>query len=132
MDLSRNTALRSLEVQLPSDASLDFASEIAQPLSSIISPAFSEIVVVFREGICCRPDPWRLAPVLRGLYGIKEFSLAFCLEAPETLRVEKQRTLKASTDRAVAAGLYDFLPCPPLVFSSTITYFRRRCYATYY
>ena len=52
--------------------------------------------------------------------------MAFCLEAHETLRVESQRKLTLETEKAVAAGAYDFLPRPPLVFSRTFRDYARR------
>ena len=46
-----------------------------------------------------------------------EGSVVFCLEALEISRAESQRKLAMETRGAVAAGLYDFLPRPPFVFS---------------
>ena len=56
---------------------------------------------------------------MRELYNIKEYRAVFCLEAREALGEEKLHILGLNTEKAVAAGLYDFLPCPPLVISRT-------------
>ena len=87
-----------------------------QALSTITSPSFFEIVVIFSENETGRPSE-SLAGLVRELYVIKEFSVAFCMETLlETSRAENQRKLTLETERAVAAGLYGFLPRPPLVF----------------
>ena len=52
--------------------------------------------------------------------------MVFCLEAVETSRAEGHRDLALVTKEAVTAGLYDFLPSPPLVFSRTIRNYSRR------
>ena len=63
-----------------------------------------------------------LAGVVHELYEIKEFNVAFCLEALETsVRMENQRKLTLETNEAVAAGVYDFLPYPPSVFSRPVS-----------
>ena len=69
-----------------------------------------------------------LAGKIRELYGIREFSVAFCLEVLGTSPgAEGQRKLALNTNEAVAAGLYDFLPRPPLVFSRMAPNHVRRC-----
>ena len=109
-NLSSLAALRSIEVPVYSLVSA------REALATITSLAFREIVVVFYEnGIGASSEiPAR---EVRELYEIKEFSVAFCLVANEASRAENQRILALETERAVAAGLYDFLPRPPLVFS---------------
>jgi len=94
-------------------------------LSTIDSPAFSELVVVFSEVYARRP-PRGLGQVLRGLYRIKSFRLAFCLETLEEFVEPALRQLTLETKAAVASGMYDFLPCPPLVFARTETRYDRR------
>ncbi|KAF9783267.1 hypothetical protein BJ322DRAFT_1110147 [Thelephora terrestris] len=112
-NLSSNTALRSIEVP---DSSLIYSTEF---LSTITSPVFSEIVVIFPEsGASCTWET--LARVMHSLYEIRGFSVVFCLEGSETSRAEGQRELTVETEKAVAAGLYDFLPHPPLVFFRAI------------
>ena len=63
---------------------------------------------------------------MQELYEGKDFSVAYCLEAPETSRADNQRKLTLKTERAVATGLYDFLPRPPFVFSRPVANHVRR------
>lgn len=120
-DLSSVTTLRSIEVRIPPgrpkvlQASL---CKVKQILSTIASPVFSEVVIILRQLDIPGTEP--LAAVLRELYGVKEFRVAFCLEIVEELRVKDQRTLTLEMRNAVRTGLYDFLPSPPLVFSRHI------------
>ena len=109
---------------MPVDITLEFAREVERPLSSIVSPVFSEIVFVFADDIYHPPEV--LASVIRDFYGIKEFRMAFCLEASERSRAEELHALRVDTEKAAAAGLYDFLPCPPLVFSRTVASYVRQ------
>ena len=86
---------------------------------------FSEIVVIFSDAEADRPSG-SYDFILRDLYRIRKFSVVFCLEAVETSRAEGHRDLALVTKEAVTAGLYDFLPSPPLVFSRTIRNYSRR------
>lgn len=63
--------------------------------------------------------------MLRDMYEIREFRVVFCLEALEELRAPNLHHLTLETEAAVAAGIYDFLPCPPIVFSRTVTRYDR-------
>ena len=88
-------------------------------LPTITSPVFSEIVVVFSEWDehCVSGT---LARILHKMYEIKDFRVAFCLEALEP-KIPNLHELTLETKAAVRAGTYDFLPCPPSVFSRTAT-----------
>ena len=125
-DFSCNTALQSLEVLLhPIVSPLQkYTRTIKELLSTIISPAFSEIVVVFSERQVYDPSD-SLTQVLHEIYEIKKFRLAFCLEALEELRAPSLHHLTLRTRAAAAAGTYDFLPCPPSVFSRMVTKYDR-------
>ena len=119
LDLPSCTALRSIEVSV---LWLIYGRNVFRTITSL---AVSEIVVIFSESEADRPSG-SFDFILRELYRIREFTVAFCLEAYETLRVESQRKLTLETERAVAAGAYDFLPRPPLVFSRTFRDYTRR------
>ncbi|KAF9783228.1 hypothetical protein BJ322DRAFT_142498 [Thelephora terrestris] len=120
-DLSPSTALRSIEVPAYS------LTYVKKALSTITSPVFHEIVVIFSEREVDRQSE-NLAGKIRELYGIREFSVAFCLEVLGTSPgAEGQHKLALNTNEAVAAGLYDFLPRPPLVFSRMAPNHVRRC-----
>ena len=97
---------------------------IKELVSTIVSPVFSEFVVVFSEGEAHCPSG-DLACALREVHEIKGFRVAFCLEALEELRVPCLHRLTLGTRTAIAAGTYDFLPCPPLVFSRTVARYDR-------
>lgn len=102
----------------------DHARTVNETLFTITSPVFSEIVVVFSERQVYHPLE-RLAWVLREMYEIKRFKVAFCLEALEESRAEKLHHLTLRTKEAAVAGTWDFLSCPPLVFSRTATRYDR-------
>jgi len=97
---------------------------IKELFSTIVSPVFSELVVVFSEGEAHCPSG-DLACALREMHTIKGFRVAFCLEVLEELRVLGLHRLTLETRAATVAGTYDFLPCPPLVFSRAVTRYDR-------
>ena len=88
-------------------------------VSTITSPLFSEIVIVFSEQEVLSP-PLGLARWLSKVYKVKEFRLAFCLEAAERTRAVYLRSLRLATQLEVDTGFYNFLPHPPVVFSRTL------------
>ena len=59
------------------------------------------------------------------MHEIKEFRVAFCLETLEKSRARDLQLLTLETRAAAAAGVYNFLPHPPLVFSRTVTEYDR-------
>ena len=115
--MSCNTALRAIEVPAPL-IFFYFNRETEQVLSSIVSPVFSEIVIIFSETDMYQ-TPEFVASVMREFLVTKHWKMAFCLEMSERSRAENLRRFTLGTERAVAAGVYDFLPSPPLVFSRT-------------
>jgi len=117
INLSSYIALRSLEVP---GLYLFHNAEIIEDLlaTTITSLVFSEMVLIFSEGVHLPPG---LGEVLRGLYGIKDFGVAFCLETLEELRVLHLHRLTLEIREAAAGGAFGFLPHPPLVFSRTVT-----------
>ena len=72
-----------------------------------------------------RWPPRGLDEVLREMHEIKGFRVAFCLETLEELGEQNLHQLTLETRASAAAGAYDFLPCPPLVFSRTVTRYDR-------
>jgi hypothetical protein len=124
-DFSHCTALRSLEIPLHSTfPPSDYYALTIRALSTITSPAFSEIVIVFVTASCWQKS---LAEVLVQLYKIKEFRVVFCLQVSEESRALLLQRLTLGTRKAVAEGTYDFLPCPPLVCSRPVSSFDRIC-----
>lgn len=93
---------------------------LGELLATITSPVFSEIVVVFTEEDAHWP-PQGITDVLREMYGIQKFRVVFCLETLEALRTSNLRALTLATQREVASGSFDFLPCPPLICSRMVT-----------
>lgn len=120
LTLSCCTTLQSIEVPIQ-----PLGDQTKRLLSTITSPAFSEIVIVFSERDVNRTLK-ALPRIMRELYEVKECRAAFCLESLEENRGAMLHTMTLETEAAVAAGLYDFLPCPPSVFSRTIARHDRR------
>ena len=117
--LSCNTVLRTLEIR-SSHLFQEYRSTLKKLLSTITSPVFSEVVIIFAGEDVSRP-PLGMAGLLREMYEIKEFRLVYCLEALESSRELNLRELTIATQREVADGSFDFLPCPPLVLSRAVT-----------
>lgn len=125
LNLSCNTALRSLEVSGSFIVeSPKHARTIRELLSTITSPAFSEVIIVFYEPDVRWP-PRGLNEVLREMYKVKGFRVGFCLKTLDELRVPSLHQLTLDTRAAVVRGTYDFLPFPPSVFSRTVTRYDR-------
>jgi hypothetical protein len=82
---------------------------------------FSEVVVLFDE-LDVRWPSRDLNEVLREMYKIKRFRVAFRLETLGELGTPSLHQLTLDTRAAVARGAYDFLPSPPLVFSRMVGY----------
>ena len=126
INLSCNAAFRSLEIArgsvtfpLP-----QYTYQIKGLLSIIKSPTFSEIVLVLSEREVCF-SLWPPRALLREIHGVKGFRLAYCLEAPEELRVLHFPQLASKIEVEAVRGTFDFLPCSPLVFSRTVTGYDR-------
>lgn len=118
--LSYNTVLRTLEVRASSRFQ-EYCPTLKKLLSAITSPVFSEIVIVF-TGDDVRFPPQGVPGVLREMYEVRKFRLVFCLESLDSARESNLRGLKLATQREVAEGFFDFLPCPPLVLSRAVTW----------
>jgi len=117
--LSYNTVLRTLEVR-GSHLFQKCGRTLKKLLSTITSPVFNEVVIVFAgEDVYC--PPLGIAGVLREMYEIKKFHLVYRLEDLESSRESNLRELVVVTQKEVASGSFDFLPCPPLVVSRAVT-----------
>lgn len=93
---------------------------IKELLSTIKSPTFPEVVVVLSERDI-HFSRWLPRVLLREMYEIRGFRLAFCFEASEELRVRHFPQLVSKMEAEAVRGTFDFLPCPPSVFSRTVT-----------
>ena len=131
LNFSCNIALRSIEVTLHSTVPAlgNYGHQVEELLSTVTSTAFSEIIVLFPH--------WKahcisgiLPRTLRKMYEIKEFRVSFCLETVEQSRVLDLHLLTQRTKAAVEEGAYDFLPCPPLVFSRAVVGYQCDRFAT--
>lgn len=120
-DFSRNAVIQTLEIPLHS---AHIHARTISALSTIISPAFSELVIIFSGAGC-----WQklLADVLVDMYKIKQFRVKFCLEASEESMAQSLERLAADTWKATAQGIYDFLPFPPVVCSRPLSSFDCFC-----
>ena len=63
------------------------------------------------------------------MHGIKEFRVAFCLETSDGWMVPNPRRLTLATRAAVGKVFFEFLVCPPSVFSRTVTSYD--CFMTF-
>ena len=113
-DLSRLRVLRSLQVE---DWAANFTSASArdtilmETFSTITSPVFSELVLVFRnDEIIQLPSDVTLFKTLRTMRELRAFKLVFLLEAPNQLRGEARRKLVEALDLVKAKGFLDFSP----------------------
>ena len=64
--------------------------------------------------------PQDLAGALREVYEVEEFHLGFYLGTMEEIRDANFQAQGIQTKAEVTKGYYDFLPCPPVVFSRTL------------
>ena len=123
IDLSHNTALRSLEVRA-SPRLREYGDTLKELLPTITSPVFSDIVVVFSEHEV-RRLPTGLGGALHRMFKIRKFRVAFCLETMERLEAHNLRLLMSEIEVGALKGSLDFLPCPPVVFSRTLAKYDR-------
>ena len=117
--LSRNTVLRTLEVR-GSHLFREYGHTLKKLLSTITSPLFSDNVIVLTKEVVPWSS-WAGADAFREMYEIKKFRLIFCLEMLDASRVSNPRDMIMAVQGELAEGSFDFLPCPPLVLSRTVT-----------
>lgn len=122
-DLSRNMALRTLEVRA-SHRLREYGNNLKKLLPTITSPAFSKIVIVFSEEEV-RWLPAGLADTLHEMYKVRKVSVAFCLETIERVEDSNFRLLKSEIEAGALKGSLDFLPSPPFVFCRTLAKYDR-------
>lgn len=112
-DLSRLKSLRSLEFTASSMSQASGAPDLLRDiLSTIRSPLFSEVILVFQ-----RPDLYRpyYIPfeVFRQMHSMKKFRLIFCLEVARRHRSLGLRVMRQRMDYELAERRLDFLESPP-------------------
>ena len=143
-DLSRNKSLRTLEVTaqcidvMLCTGSLDTASSLKYALSTITSPVFSEVVILYRHydfcGIGLYPPHFRelsqterareaarnrrLFGVLHEMYKVRDYKLVLCADVWDYLRDYAVRELKCVVATEKAEGRLDNLPFEPSVTHS--------------
>lgn len=112
-DLSHLRSLQSLEVTVSSiphtrQDTLDLFRDVA---STITSPVFSEVVIIFQ-----RPDLYRPTyipfDVFREMYSKREFRLVFCLEVPKSHRNFGLDVMRRNLDWGESHQKLDFLASP--------------------
>jgi len=86
---------------------------LTELLSTITSPAFSELVIAVARYETCLPRAVPLFGELRAMHKVRRFKLVFLLEMLGL--VEAQRELAEALDSVTAEGLLDFLDFPPTV-----------------
>jgi len=113
-DLSRFHSLQSLEVPASSlsQAREDAPNLLRDIFSTITSPEFAEIILVFQ-----RPDLYRpyYIPfdVFREMYSKRKFRLVFCLEVLKEYRPVWLEILRQRMDSEITHQRLDFLASPP-------------------
>ena len=146
--LSRNTSLRTLEIPaqsiigtirgscVPNPATLSF---LRTALSTITSPAFSEVIIVYRgedfSGVAYHPPNvyremtpasrakealWHRSQfeVFREMYKVRDFQLTFCADVWNRVGEYAVGVLKHAIAVEKAAKRLDYLPSEPLVIYS--------------
>jgi hypothetical protein len=145
-DLSRNKSLRTLEVTTGSlgRCASDHAEShfLAATLSTITSPAFSEVIVCYRRpdfnGLSFHsldaPGPYRemtpvesameasrhhrLFEVFRKMHAVRDFRLALCVDIWDRVGEYAVQVVKRAVAAEKAAGRLDHLPSEPTVIYS--------------
>lgn len=126
LDLSRNQSLRTLEV-VASIFGTEGPGSLAHVVSTITSPVFSEVVVVYRDyNIRGLPSPWiehdptpfcEQFEALREMYKIRAFRLVLCADVWDCVVADAVRALeRAVAEERAKAWSGDFFP-EPLVIS---------------
>jgi hypothetical protein len=101
-------------------------STIMELFSTIISPVFSELVIVLRGSeIASLLSDVAFFRTLRRIHRVRPFKLVFLIEDFVPYREEARQELVGALDWVTADGLFDFLESPPnaLISSQTPWFF---------
>ena len=117
-DLSHLRSLRSLEVTASSMSQASGAPDLLQDIvSTIKSPLFSEVILVFQ-----RPDLYRpyYIPfeVFRQMHSRRKFRLIYCLEVAKRYRNSGLRVMRQRMEGELAGKRLNFLETPPTLVIS--------------
>jgi hypothetical protein len=81
-------------------------------VSTITSPVFSEVILVFQFADLYRP--YRVPfDMIREMHSKKKFRLVYCLEVSKKYRDEILQTMRQRMEWEIAHGRLDFLESPP-------------------
>ena len=83
--------------------------------STITSPVFSELVIVFADYVVHFPQNVTLFETLRTMYEARPFKLVALFEILDSSRGEVRWGLVEAMESAVAEGTFDFLDSPPAI-----------------
>jgi len=114
--LSGLKVLRSLQVKelVTNLYVLDFHSAVVmEAFSTIASPVFSELVIVYPDFAINNLPRQVLFEMLRKMDKIRRFKLVFLVETKDERGA--RRELAAALDSIAAEGLLDFLDSPPTI-----------------
>lgn len=114
-DLSRLKVLRSLQVGNWITPFED-ADAVVQIYSTLISPVFSELVILswYDQFIRFRSDATSLE-TLRMMSTLRPFKLVILFRALHPPSREETQALDNTLGSAIAKGLFDFLDSPPII-----------------
>ena len=87
-------------------------------LSTITSPAFSELVIIIHNKAKTLPSNVTLFETLRAMSGVRPFKLVFLLDPQDAFQEEERRELVGALDLVVARDFLDFLDSPPTIRSA--------------
>ena len=116
-NLSRLHSLRSLEVTTASMSEIHTSCLFRDIASTITSPVFSEVILVFRYLDLNHPYPILFYPLLfdalRHTYSKRRFRMVFCLEVVEKDICAGMQMMRERLEWETIHGRLDFLASPP-------------------
>ena len=95
---------------------------VMEVFSTIISPVFSELVIVSRiQDIVCLSSGVTLFETLRMMNEVRPFELVFLIEGFGLDQEEVRQELEEALDSVTVKGLLDFFESPPNILISAQT-----------
>lgn len=113
-DLSHLRSLRSLEITASSmSKAFQEATHLVHDIfSTIKSPVFSEIILVFQRPDLCRPY-YVPFDMFRQMHSERKFRLVFCLEVAKRYKDAALQVMLQRMESEVTQRKLDFLESPP-------------------
>ena len=93
--------------------------------STIMFPAFSELVIVLAEYTIVLPQDVTFVKTLRAMNEVRPFKLVFLLVSDYPQMEVLRRSAEEALESTVARGSFDFLDSPPIVRITRSRHHRR-------